>query len=239
MREHSSRLSRTTKEKTKKQIIFFAVAIIVLVFVVTQFGPGVLDRISSFMSGFGKPPTETRSSDKNSLEVPFINSIPEVTDSAAIKITGSSTYSDAQVELFVNRSLYDTQPLTDNQKFAFENVSLSEGSNIIKARVKKGNISSDFTRDYTVIISKGNPKLEMSNPTDGQEFTRGDQTINVQGKTDPDNTVTVNNFRAIVDSAGNFSYFLKLTDGDNDVKIIAQNTAGKQTEKTIKVKYKP
>ncbi len=237
--QERSRLSRTTKERTKKQIIFFAIAIIVLIFTATQFGPGVLDKISSFMSGFGKPPTETRSADKNSLEVPFINSIPEATDSAVIKISGSSSYSDAQVELFVNGSLYDTQPLTDNQKFAFENVSLSEGSNIIKARVKKGNTASDFTRDYMVTISKGNPKLEVSTPTDGQEFTRGDQTINVQGKTDPDNTVTVNNFRAIVDSAGNFSYYLKLSDGDNDVKIIAQNTAGKQTEKTIKVKYKP
>ena len=131
-----SRLTRTTQEKTKKQIIFFTVAIIVLLFVLFEFGPKVIDTLSSLTSFLRKPASEVKLIDKNTFEAPFINSIPEATDSADIQISGSSTYSDAQVELFVNDNLYDTAPLGKDQKFSFGTVRLTEGENIIKARIK-------------------------------------------------------------------------------------------------------
>lgn len=240
MRNRSSRLSRTTQEKTKKQIVFFAIAIIILIFGALNFGPGLLSGIASFTSGFTKQTiTVIPAKEENTLEAPFIDSIPDATDSAEINISGSSTYSDAQVELYVNGNLYDTAPLTQDQKFSFDAVKLTEGDNSIKARVKKGNQASPFTRMYNVNYSKGSPKLDISNPSDGQQFTKGDQTITVQGVTDPNNTVTVNGSRAIVDGTGNFSYYLNLSEGDNTLNISAVNQAGQKTDKTIKVKYKP
>lgn len=240
MKDKSSRLSRTNQEKTKKQIIFFAIAIIILILGALNFGPRVLSSIASFTSGFKNTGTTTTATkEQNTLETPFIDSIPDATDSAGINISGSSTYSDAQVELFVNGNLYDTAPLTQDQKFSFDMVKLTEGGNSIKARVKKGDQISSFTRVYNVNYSQGAPKLDISSPSDGQQFTRGDQTITVQGETDPDNTVTVNDSQAIVDGSGNFSYYLNLSEGDNTIKIIATNNAGKTIGKSIKVTYKP
>lgn len=240
MKDRSSRLSRTTQEKTKKQILFFAIAIIILILGTLSFGPKVLSSIASFTSGFKNTSTTTTvTKEQNTLESPFIDSIPDATDSAGINISGSSTYSDAQIELFVNGNLYDTTPLTQDQKFSFDMVKLTEGGNSIKARVKKGDQVGSFTREYNVIYSKGTPKLDINSPTEGQQFTRGDQTITVQGTTDTDNTVTVNGSRAIVDSSGNFSYNLNLSEGDNNLMISAVNQAGQKTEKTLKVNYKP
>lgn len=240
MKDRSSRLSRTSQEKTKKQIVFFGIAIIILVFGALNFGPELLSGIASITSGFNKTGTTTLTAkEQNTLEAPFINSIPDATDSAQINISGSSSYSDAQIELFVNGNLYDTAPLTQDQKFTFETVALTEGGNSIKARVKKGDQVSPFTRTYDVNYSQGAPKLDVTNPSDGQQFSRGDQTITVQGTTDPENTVTVNGSRAIVDSAGNFSYYLSLSDGDNNLTISAINKAGQKTEKTLKVNFKP
>lgn len=239
MQERPSRLSRTSAEKTKKQIIFFVIAIIVFLFIAFQFGPRLLNAITSLTSGFRKPITEVVSKDNNTLETPFIDSIPNATDSASIVITGSSTYSDAQVELYVNDALMDTVPLTDDQKFKFESVRLTDGQNIIRAKVKKGDETSDYTRSYYVTYSQGAPKLEVSSPSDNQEFKRGDQTITVQGTTDPDNTITVNGFRAIVDETGSFSYNLNLSEGDNELTIKAQSASGKETEKKLKVTYHP
>lgn len=240
MRGRSSRLSRTTQEKTKKQIVFFAIAIIILIFGALSFGPELLSGIASLTSGFNKTGTTALiTKEQNTLETPFINSIPDATDSAEINISGSSAYSDAQIELFVNGNLYDTAPLTQDQKFTFEMVALTEGGNSIKARVKKGNQVSPFTRVYDVSYSQGAPKLDVTSPSDGQQFSRGDQTITVQGATDPENTVTVNGSRAIVDSSGNFSYYLSLSDGDNNLTISAVNKAGQKTEKTLKVNFKP
>lgn len=238
MSERNSRLSRTAADQAKKQTIFFILAIIVLIFIAFQFGPSLLSLVASFTGGRG-PVNDTIQQGKNTLETPFIDSIPEATDSATISVSGSSTYSDAQVQLFVNDEEVDSTPLSSDQKFSFTNVKLTEGQNIIRARVKKGNETSDYTRSYYVTYSQGAPKLDISTPSDNQEFKRGDQTITVQGTTDPDNTVTVNGFRAIVDSAGNFTYNLNLSEGDNNLEIKAQSTSGKQTEKKLKVTYRP
>lgn len=235
--QRPSRLNRTTDQKTKKQIIIFAITIIVVLFIFFQFGPSLLSLISN-VTGSNNGPVIVNN-DKNTLESPFINSIPSATDSASITIAGTSAYSDAQVELYVNGDSYDTVPLSSDQSFEFEGVKLKDGINLIKARVEKGDKKSNFTQTYNVIYSQGAPKLDVSSPSDNQEFTRGDQTITVQGTTDPDNNVTVNNFRAVVDGSGNFSYYLNLSEGDNNVVIVAQSQAGKKTEKTLKVKYKP
>lgn len=239
MRDNNSRLSRTARQKTKKQIIFFGIAIIILIFVALNFGPYLLNGASGLTAGFRKQTTDSANTNTNNLEAPFINSIPAATDSAQIVISGSSSYSDAQIELYVNGTLYDTAPLTDDQKFSFDNVKLTDGSNMIKLRVKKGDAVSDFTKNYNVVYGVGAPKLEVSSPSDNQEFKRGDQTITVQGTTDPDNTITVNDSQAIVDGAGNYSYYLNLAEGDNSIHIVATNTAGKTTDKTLKVSYKP
>ncbi|MGE5041745.1 MAG: hypothetical protein ACM3IJ_02475 [Candidatus Levyibacteriota bacterium] len=237
--QKSSRLARTSEQKSRKQIIIFSIATILFLAILFKFGPSVLSSVSSFPL-FKKQAVNTAPvNDTSTLEAPFITSIPDATDSASIVISGTSSYSDAQVELYLNGKSYDTTSLSKDQRFSFDSIKLANGTNTIKARVKKGEETSDFTRDYTVIYSQGAPKLDVSSPSDGQQFTRGDQSINVQGSTDPDNDVTVNNFRAIVDSSGNFSYYMKLNEGDNQIKIIATNQAGKTTEKDLKVNYKP
>lgn len=235
----SSRLTRTTKERNKKQIMFFGFAIIALLFIFFQFGPYLLNLSGSFMSGLNKPSDKIIANENNTLETPFINSIPEATNSARIHIQGTSVYSDAQVELYVNGSSFDDITLSDDQKFTFKDVNLREGANIIKVRVKKGDLASDFSRNYIVEYSAGDTKLEVSSPTEGATFGRGDQTINVTGKTDPDSSISVNGSVAVVDADGNFSYFLSLSDGDNTISIDAQSAGGKTTNKSIKVTYKP
>lgn len=237
--QRNSRLTRTSEQKSRKQIATFSIATLVFIVVLFKFGPVVMSGISS-LPFFKKQAVITDTTpDKNTLESPFINSIPEATDSAVIVVSGNSSYSDAEIDLYLNGDLYDSSPLSKDQKFTFDSVRLRAGINTLKAKVKKGDEESDFTRDYTVMYSKGDPKLDTSSPSDGQEFTRGDQNISVQGTTDPDNDVTVNGFKAIVDSAGGFSYYLKLNEGDNTITISATNQAGKKTEKTLKVKYKP
>ncbi len=236
--QRNSRLTRTSEQKSKKQIVTFGIATLVFIIVLFKFGPSLMSGISS-LPFFKKQAASEVVVDKNTLEAPFINSIPEATDSATIIVSGTSAYSDAEINLYLNGDLYDTSPLSSDQKFSFEHVRLRQGANTIKAQVKKGEVESDFTREYTVSYSQGDAKLDVSSPSDGQEFTRGDQNISVSGTTDPDSDITVNGFKAIVDSSGSFSYYLKLNEGDNTITIDATNQAGKKTEKTLKVKYKP
>jgi len=228
-----SRLNRTSSEKTKKQILFLVIAIIIVLVLLIQLGPIALNFVGSAVSSFHTNTPKQIVDEQSSLEIPFIESIPSATDSGKIRIEGSSPYADAEIEK------YDAQPLDEEQKFSFSNILLTEGDNYIKARVKKGDITSFFTKEYIVEYLREEAKLEVSSPSDNQEFSKGDQNILVQGKSDPNNTVTVNGFRAIVDSEGNFSYNLNLSEGDNQLRIEATTPAGTKSTKELKVIYKP
>ena len=59
------------------------------------------------------------------------------------------------------------------------------------------------------------------------------------GKTDSGVRITVNGFWAVIDENNNFSYSLPLQDGDNAIKVVAQDQAGNKAEKEIKVTYSP
>lgn len=75
--------------------------------------------------------------------------------------------------------------------------------------------------------------------SEGGTYTKADKNLTVTGTTDPDNSVTVNSFRAIVDTTGKFTYQLQLNDGENQITIEAQNPAGTTTQKQLKVTYQP
>ena len=103
----------------------------------------------------------------------------------------------------------------------------------------RNNKESDFSQDYKISYLKDEPKLEISFPNDGASFSKADQEINIRGTTDPENAVKINDFIAIVDTEGNFSYILKLKEGENKIKIVAANLAGKTSEKELTVSYSP
>ena len=47
----------------------------------------------------------------------------------------------------------------------------------------------------------------------------------------------MNEFWAIVDAGGNFSYTLPLQNGENTIKVVATDEAGNKTEYEVKVTY--
>lgn len=238
-RVRTSRLSRTSERQNKKQALLFTLGIIVLIGILVQFGP-VLINI------FGNAVYTLRGGDKSDssqvathelLQPPTLSGIPDATQSARINFSGSAPDTNGTVEIYVNNELEKEVEVKSKLDFSAQNVPMSKGSNVIKARFVKGNKTSAFTPDFQVNYLIDKPKLEVSFPIDGATFTKADKTITITGETDPDNTISVNSFRAIVETGGKFSYLLTLNDGDNQITIVAQNPAGATTQKQLKVSY--
>lgn len=235
----TSRLVRTSDRQNKKQALIFTVGIIVLIGILIQFGP-------TLVNVFGNVVYTLRGGDKQDIQpvgdqvisAPTLIGIPEATQSSHISFSGSAPDKDGVVELYVNDQLEDEIDLKDTS-FAVDSLALSKGSNVIKARYVNGKKASAFTDNFEVNYIVDKPKLELSFPNDGATFTRADKSIQVTGSTDSDNTVTINSFRAIVDSDGKFSYQMQLNDGENQLTIEALNPAGVSTQKQIKVTYNP
>ena len=239
-RRVSSRLSRTSEKQNKRQALFFTIGIIAIILVLIQFGPILVNIFGNVVYTLrGGDEREKPITGNQLIQPPSLVGVPTATQSAFITFGGLAPDSNGRVEIYLNDELEEEIDIEDSLDFSVRKIQLEKGSNSIKARFVKGDKASSFSEEYFISYITEKPKLEVDTPTEGANFTKADKNITVSGTTDPDNTVTVNSFRAIVDSAGKFTYQLSLNDGENNLKIEAQNSAGSKTEKSIKVTYTP
>lgn len=238
-RQRPSRLIRTNERQNKRQAMIFGVATLVLLVILIQFGPLLINVFGNVVYTLrGGDQADAPIVGNELLTPPDLIGVPDATQSARISFSGSVPYKEGSIEIYVNDQLSDEIDL-DGEDFEVKGLGLKKGSNTIKARYRNDSKTSAFTEDFTVNYLSDKPKLEVSNPSDNSTFTKADKSIQVKGLTDPDNTVTVNSFRAIVNSEGEFTYQLQLNDGENQIMIEATNPAGISTQTSLKVTYQP
>jgi bacillopeptidase F len=176
----------------------------------------------------------TQSDNPTFVAPPVLNPIPDATNSAEIKVSGYALANE-QIALYVNDNKVDEQPVKDDKTFSFSHVTLKTGQNSIKAKaVVDDQHESNYTDTQTVTFNNKAPSLSIDSPSDGQTI-KGDSHVTVSGKTDPGRQVTINDFWAIVDDQGKFSYNASIQKGDNTIKVVAKDDAGNTTSKEIKV----
>lgn len=240
---NKSRLSRRLEKQSKKSFLISIFAIVIILFSLIKFGFPLLVNFTLFLTS---SKNTTESSDKNSnvfISAPLLDSIVDATNSAQIKVSGASS-SNQIINLYLNNELLDKTNTQKDGTFVFEDIKLSEGENNIKVKAvikdsKGQEKESDFSRVYYVVFKKNPPSLTVDSPSDNQSFSKDDNSINISGKTDAGNKVTINGFWAIVNEDGSFSYNLHLQSGENKIKITAVDQAGNKTEMERKVNYSP
>jgi bacillopeptidase F len=232
-----TRLSRNLEKKTKQRLFINVFGTLIILFLLVKFGIPAVVNLSLLMGG------AAGGNDKNAIQLssapilpPLLNSTFNATNSASVSISGSATQK-ITIKLYVNNNFVDSSDTKDDGSFYFDHVTLSAGENIIQAKSRQNNKESDFSKSITIIYASKAPSLSLDSPSDGQTFSKDSSSVLVKGKTDPDVRVTVNDFWAIVDGAGNYSYNLKLQNGDNQIHVVAQDIAGNKSEKIIKVNY--
>lgn len=233
----NSRLTRYTEKKQKRTILLSILGILLIFIVLFKFGIPLLVNFSLFIAGNNQDEQTNNQETISYIPPPSFDSLPEATKDNQLKASGISK-PETIVELYINGKKINQQKTDEKGKFSFE-VNLNQGDNTIRAKTIENNKESDFSDPITVIYKNSPPSLEITSPSDGQAFGKGDKFIEVQGHTDANVKVTVNDFVAAVNESNIFSYFLGLKDGDNEIKVIATDTAGNETEKTINVNYSP
>lgn len=237
-----SRLSKNVEKRTKKTITLSIIGIVIVLFLLLKFGIEILVNFSLLLSG-GKA-LQNSQADQNQISYiapPILNPLPSATDSARIIISGKSS-KNMTVILYINSANVDQVQTDNNGNFTFSE-NLNSGDNQIETIAQYNNKKSDFSNSYDVLYKNSPPALNVSSPSDGQNFNKNqvgpDNSIVISGKTDPGATVTVNGYWAVIDNSSNFSYTLPLQNGDNQIKIIAVDQAGNKTEKDLKVNFSP
>ena len=234
-----SHLKKAIKRKAIHNITLVVSGFIAIIIILIVFGPTLLTSFSLLiekMQGNADTTSVASQQDNSFVAPPTLNPAVDATNSAQIAISGFAQKNQT-VSLYVNDQLFDKTSADDQNKFHFSSVTLQQGQNTIKAKAENdNNKDSDFSNTLTISFIKSAPKLSIDQPQDGQGFSKSSSpSINIEGSTDPGDNVTVNGSWAIVDDQGKYSYLYSLKDGDNDIKVIATDSAGNQTKKEIHI----
>ena len=235
-----SRLSRRLERQTKKNILVTITGIFIIIFLIAKFAIPLISSSTLFVINAKNPisSSNTNATFTSFVAPPVLDSMPNATNSAYIKITGTGQEKQT-IKLYINDELVDKKDVEKNNRFSFSNIKINEGENTIKVKAVKNGKESSFSSEATVAFQKNPPKLTIDSPSDNQSFSKDDRFANVSGQTDPSAKVTVNDLWAIVDSDGKFSYKLPLQNGENKIKVVATDDAGNKTELERKVTYSP
>jgi len=169
---------------------------------------------------------------------PLLDPLPTAINSTEIQITGKAK-GDVTILLFVNEEQWEKVKVKEDGSFTFSNVKLKEGTNTISAKATdEKNNTSDLSEILTVQVKKSKPTLDITSPSDSAQISGETGVMTVTGKTDQDNSVTVNERFVVVKSDGSFSYDLSLSEGEQTITIIAKDIAGNETKIERKVTYK-
>jgi hypothetical protein len=235
--EYKSRLQRKTKKSVYKNTYVLLGGILIFIIAGIFFGIPLLVKLSLFIGNMKSTNEIDSPSEKSLILPPTFNTPYEATNTATISLSGVGQPGQT-IEVFLNDE-FETKTLVDNEStFTISDLKLDSGNNTIKARAKENNQESGFSESFTIKLDTTPPALEVKEPTDGQKISKIPQ-VKIVGKTEADSTISVNGHLPIVDSEGNFSYILPLKDGENEIKIIATDTASNQTVNQLKVIYEP
>jgi hypothetical protein len=234
---YSRRLRIEEKENKKKATGFVVLTIAVIAFMIF-YGIPLLAKISNFAYDLKKSGETIESNDTTPPPPPHFYDLPAFTNKANIELKGS-TEPAANVTIDLNGKA--TEVLANNDGEFSQSLSLWDGENTLFAYAKdsSGN-QSQHSATYKIIFDNKAPDLSITSPADGTAFYGPkSKQITIEGITEKDAQVQINDRWVIVDSSGNFSGTFSLNDGDNTFNVKSQDQAGNTEETSITVNYTP
>lgn len=235
-----SRRYSTRQSKATRSFLFYTIGIAAALLLFGFVGFQLLINYSLLLDKFrgeSKSATKRQKDDVAFLSSPQFDIPYSATDSSSLSFEGKAD-KDTTVELFINDKLIDTTDVDESQ-YEFKKIKLSEGENKIKTRTVKDREKSSFSQTAIVRYRANEPKLEISNPNNGDSFSGGQSILKVSGKTEPYAKVTINGTWAIMDDEGNFQYNYQMQGGENTLNIVTKDDANNKVEKEVKFTYSP
>lgn len=231
----NSRLKRTEEKTAIRSTGYYIALTVVFIALLLFFGIPLLSRISSTIVQLaGK---EAQNQDNSPPPPPpTINSLPEFTKEEKLKLTGY-TRAGYTALVFFNNEKFEVLADADGEfTYVFD---LNPGENKVYARVQNSSgKESTGTQIYIINFDKEPPKVEIISPENGKQFFGSQQKqITIEGQTEAEAKININDRVAIVRSDGKFNFQTNLSDGENVFKIKATDSAGNETEVELKVTF--
>ncbi len=170
---------------------------------------------------------------------PRLDTMPSAINNLSLFSISGFANSGVDIIILINDEEAKKILADSSGRFEAKDLKLQEGENKISAQaVSAKGQKSQPAKVTTVIFDKTPPELVIIEPIDGAEFKGSEQAWStVSGVTEPKCLVTINEHQAIIDLEGSFRFQLRLSEGENPLKITAKDEAGNETVVELTVKY--
>jgi len=233
---YSIRLKTEERKNIRKAYLLIAITF-VLLFFIANYGLKLATKFSDFLLEIKKGSEPVEISDTTPPPPPTFESLPSTTNQDTIEVKGLTEAGSTVSIVFKGKK---EEIIANNEGKFLLTLKLSEGINRITATStdKSGNVSQKTEVEIT--LDKTPPSLDITKPQDKSEFfgSRQRQVI-IEGKTEENAKVQINDRWVVVERDGSFSFVTTLSEGENKFLIKAEDEAGNKTEKTITLSYSP
>lgn len=236
MTRQYSRKQKVEEKKNVRKIVTFSIISVTLVALLLVFGIQLIVRYTDFISSLSNSNTPFSRNDQTPPTQPRIDLANEATNRETIDINGSS---EPGSTVIIRNNNDEIEVLTNKEGRFSTSITLVKGANIIRAKARDAVGNESFlTNEITIVFDDEEPELEIIKPVDNAQFYGTTQKqLTVEGKTESNARVTINERVVVVDSTGHFAHQYSLSDGQNSFKIKVEDEAGNAIEKEIVVTY--
>ena len=238
MKRGYSRLASAEEKRNIRRAVTFGVLTVASILALFLFGLPTVAKFAAFLSDIRKTSQPIELNDTTPPSPPRIDTLPDATNKSALDVKGKAEVGSTVILTF---NAKEQEVLVGNDGDFVFSLDLDDGENKLSflAKDTSGN-ESQRTQTYKVIFDNDEPKLEISSPSDGAEFFgSSERQVTLQGTTEPEIELTINDRPIKVDDNGSFTYATTLNEGDNPFNIKAVDKAGNTTEKSLTLKFSP
>src|SRR3989339_5070 len=216
---------------------FYILLLLLSVYLFFQFGLQLFVDWA-FLITQKKNPASQKATVNNSkislISEPILEGVPDATNSAIVYLKGRAS-PDTQIQLFHNKLRVATLTTDFEGNLEFEQVLEERNNQFYVKSIDPYSKKTSQSKYYSVTFIDEPPSLQISNPQDGKKYY--ETGLTVEGITDKEVFVKINNIPVVIKADGSFSYSLTLSKGENKIKIVATDLAGNVTEQELTVTY--
>ncbi|MCM3619498.1 S8 family serine peptidase [Sutcliffiella horikoshii] len=193
-----------------------------------------------YVGGAWSPAPEAEGNYMIRALVNFEVTAPTITSPADGSYTNESTVTvegnaspTTTVHVMNNGEEVATTTASEEGTFAVD-VTLTEGDNVLTAKSSTETGETEESAPVTVVLDQTSPELAITSPEDGSKTNR--ETVTVTGTVEDENLdfVKVNGKKATVQD-GTYSLRVMLDNGENNIRVVAQDLAGNRTRQDVTV----
>ncbi len=233
---HQKEKPLTEEDKIRRRALIFGVLTLILSVALVIWGIPLFINLVDFLGEVKSEADQVTITDIIPPSVPRLSYIPEATNSAEFEIKGV-TEPEAIVKVKVNNDVIESE-VDEEGLFEIDKVILEKGTNkIIAWAVDADGNESEKTDQFEITYDTVSPDLEITKPDDGSEVD--EQELEVSGRTEPSARILVNERVIIVNQDGEFVEQVILQEGENEINVVAEDSAGNTEEVTLTVTYTP